>query len=357
LSRDEKWLLSGGLLFASLTLLLWWGLKYSIFQSTLLSSRVEELLNQTLLHMGIGQENIAEKFSEEKEGKIIIHETIIIPNGEKFVEELSRRLKKARFSFSLRKEGDTFLLSVGKHGFTTHILKLKSKVEESSLSHKPRVAIIIDDIGYGGKGDELALTLPPQITLSFLPQTPYAGILSEKACEKGFEIILHQPLEGRKVDPYPNPGKITCSMKREEMERILNKNLSTVKGVVGVSNHEGSIFTSQKEPLEKFLPLIKERELFFLDSLTTSKSQVEEIASRYGLPLLKRDIFLDNRKDPAYIHKQFQKLLTIAYRRGYAIGIGHSHPVTIETLRKELEENRDKILLVHLSSLFEESIP
>ncbi len=358
MSRDEKWLLGGVLLFVSFSLIIWWGIKYSLFQSTFLSSQVEEFLNQTFVHMGIGEENIAEKFSEEKDGKVVIYETIVIPRSKEFVEKLSRRLRQAHFSLSLQQEGRTFILSVGKGSFKTHIIRFKSR-EKSSLSttKKPYLVVVIDDIGYGGEGDNLVLTLPSEVTLSFLPRTPHAKELSRQAREKGFEILLHQPLEGRNVDPYPNPGVITCSMSKEEMREILNNNLTTVEGIVGINNHEGSVFTSRQKPMEELLSLVKGKDLFFLDSLTTSGSQVEKVAQQFGIPVLKRDIFLDNKKDPAYIHNQFQKLLSIAHRKGYAIAIGHSRAVTIETLKKELARNKDKVRLVHLSFLLKDESP
>jgi len=141
------------------------------------------------------------------------------------------------------------------------------------------------------------------------------------------------------------------------MQKILNNNFATVEGIVGINNHEGSVFTSRHKPMEEFLSLVKGKNLFFLDSLTTSRSQVEKVAQQFGIPVLKRDIFLDNEKDPEYIHKQFQKLLSIAQRRGYAIAIGHSRAVTIETLKKELEKNKDKVSLVHLSFLLKDNNP
>ncbi len=346
LTKDEKWLLSGAIFFLLISLFAWWGIKNSFQKPSVVSSHVEEFLNGTLSNLGIGERNVAEKFSEEKDGKIITHETIVMPPNNKLIDKLYKILKNSNLSFSLKKKGKTLLLSIGKDGFITHILKIKEK-----RKNLPLVAIVIDDIGYGGEGDRMALNLPSNFTLSFLPQTPYAKKFSSLAIKKGFEVLIHQPMEGRKVDIHENPGLITCSMKKKEMEKIFEKNISTIRGATGMNNHEGSIFTANKDALKKFLPIVKEKNLFFLDSLTTPKSKVEEVGREYKVKILKRDVFLDNKKNSKYIKKQINELLSIAYRKGFAIGIAHSRPVTIKVLKEETKKMKGKISLVHLSSL------
>ena len=66
----------------------------------------------------------------------------------------------------------------------------------------------------------------------------------------------------------------------------------------------------------------KDRNMYFLDSLTTAKSVGEEVAKEVGVPYIKRDVFLDSTQDI----KQWKKYLRaaeIAKQKGTAVAIGH----------------------------------
>ena len=73
-----------------------------------------------------------------------------------------------------------------------------------------------------------------------------------------------------------------------------------------------------------------------MDSMTTSQSVGRQIGSMIGLPVLKRDVFLDNDDRPEAIREQVRMLASIARQRGYAIGIGHYHVHTIQVLNEEI---------------------
>ena len=51
-----------------------------------------------------------------------------------------------------------------------------------------------------------------------------------------------------------------------------------------------------------------------------------------------RHIFLDNETDPLKIAEQLQRLAAFAREHGRAIGIGHPHPETVQSLRYTLPE-------------------
>ena len=51
----------------------------------------------------------------------------------------------------------------------------------------PRVAIIVDDGGYGGESAETILGLDPALTFAVLPNTPHGTALAEEAARRGLE--------------------------------------------------------------------------------------------------------------------------------------------------------------------------
>ena len=104
----------------------------------------------------------------------------------------------------------------------------------------------------------------------------------------------------------------------------------------------GSLFTTDEDKMRILLEGIKEKNLFFVDSLTNSKSCGYKIAKELGIKAGKRDIFLDISSDPEEINKRIDELLKIAKEKGSAIAIGHAKIQTINVLKeriKDFEEN------------------
>ena len=60
---------------------------------------------------------------------------------------------------------------------------------------RPRIAIIIDDLGYQLAAGRRALGLPGPIAFAVLPDTPYGRRLARLANDAGKEVLLHLPLE------------------------------------------------------------------------------------------------------------------------------------------------------------------
>jgi uncharacterized protein len=215
-----------------------------------------------------------------------------------------------------------------------------------------RVAIILDDGGYKDAAQEKALTLNPALTLSILPNTPFAADLAEAGGKAGFEIMLHMPMEtmSKSVDPFP--GEVTTTMDAETIRQLARKAINQIPGLRGVNNHTGSAFTSDAERMAVYLEVLKNENLFFIDSLTISTSQAFEAASKAGVPTAVRDVFLDHESDPDIIRKQFKQLMAVAKKQGYAVGIGHFRKNTLAVLEEMLDTlPRAGLQLVHASEL------
>jgi len=71
------------------------------------------------------------------------------------------------------------------------------------------------------------------------------------------------------------------------------------------------------------------------------------------LKFAQRHVFLDHVQDPNAIRFQIKKLISIARKKGRAIGIGHPYPSTWEVLREELPNIKNQVGLVRISELLE----
>ncbi len=207
-----------------------------------------------------------------------------------------------------------------------------------AVAQRPaRVAIIVDDGGYGGEPAEVILGLDRSLTLSILPYTPHGTELAQRASELGFEVMLHMPMENLS-DTLRHEGQINVGMTREEMERLTQAALEQVPHAVGVNNHTGSKFTAEVDAMRPFLEWVQTTGLYFVDSGTTAKSIAYQAAHELGIPSASRTLFLDNIDEPAQIRARLLELADLARQQGEAIGICHFRPHTAGVLAEMLPQ-------------------
>jgi polysaccharide deacetylase 2 family uncharacterized protein YibQ len=216
----------------------------------------------------------------------------------------------------------------------------------------PKVAILIDDLGYDKIQAEKFLNMGACFTFSILPHSPYQQEIADAAKERGYDVILHLPMEPRefpKIDP--GPGALLLSLPDGDFIRQLNSDLDAVSFIKGVNNHMGSRMTADLGHMVLLLKELQRRNLFFIDSLTTAKSRVGEAARILGIPYYHRDVFLDHIPTRDFIIKQIDLLFSRALRHGTAIGIAHPHDLTFEVLRETIYNLREKVELVPVSAI------
>ncbi len=219
-------------------------------------------------------------------------------------------------------------------------------------SNPPKVAIIIDDIGYSRSHLRNFLEIGTPITFAVLPKLAATKMLSEEIHDQGHEIILHQPMEPFNPNIDPGPGAVYVGDNPDKIVNIIGENISDIPYVTGINNHMGSKFTASLKEVEDALFAIKLHGLFFIDSLTTSRSKAYETAKRLNMATARRNIFLDNRPQEPSVLSQLDKLKSLAIRSGYGIGIGHPYPETARAINSFLKGlSKQEISMVYISCL------
>jgi uncharacterized protein len=216
---------------------------------------------------------------------------------------------------------------------------------------EPKLAIIIDDVGYDRAAADRLLQMPFALTLSVLPHLPHSAEIAEEAFRRGYEVMLHLPIEsasGEKAEAVElDPG-----MPAERVVRSMQEMLETVPHAVGVNNHQGSLGTSDSALMNEVMPALHERDLFFVDSRTTSKSRAFDAARRAHVPAAARDVFLDDEEDAGAIRRQLDAAVRDAKAHGSAVAIGHPHAGTLQVLSEMAPEiAREGIELVFASQV------
>ncbi|UTV27908.1 divergent polysaccharide deacetylase family protein [Photobacterium atrarenae] len=214
-----------------------------------------------------------------------------------------------------------------------------------------RLAIVIDDLGYQAMPAELA-RLPAEISISILPDTPYDLNTAYLARGQQRDILLHMPMEPAHDAPLEQTT-LTLAMSRHRLQTTLRHALSRVPHAVAMNNHMGSALTQNARAMDWVMEVLRERGLYFLDSRTTAKSVALRRASLQGVGALRRHIFLDHQKTPAFVRRQLRQAIRRAQRDGYAIAIGHPYPETLSTLAEQLPTLAEQdVRLVRLSELY-----
>ncbi|MBN2536093.1 MAG: divergent polysaccharide deacetylase family protein [Spirochaetales bacterium] len=239
--------------------------------------------------------------------------------------------------------------------------KIQRKEEEESEKVLPdvkereekkgRIAFVIDDAGNNIRDLLPFLQFPGKLTIAVLPQLQYSTEAAQLIAESGNEVILHQPMEPENGQ-NPGPGALYSTHTEEEIVAILAENLLTVPGARGANNHMGSKLTANPEKMDIILHYFYEHGLYFLDSKTTAASVCRELASRSGIPLLERHIFLDNTVDRELIREQMKKGITLADKNRYVIMIGHVQNSEVLDVLYEFLPELEQHTLVGLSEIY-----
>ncbi len=216
----------------------------------------------------------------------------------------------------------------------------------------PQVAIVIDDVGIVRKPADQMLLIPAPLTWALMPFNRLTKYYLQAAQERGFETILHLPLESIDEKLDPGFGVLKREWSEEKIRAKLDEDLQNVPGITGVNNHMGSAGTADERLMRILMQELKRRDLFFLDSLTTKNSVAGKYALKFGVAYLKRDVFLDNESSLDSKKANLRKLLELALEKGQAIGIGHVREGTAEAILEMLPEFKAAgVKIVPLSQL------
>jgi polysaccharide deacetylase 2 family uncharacterized protein YibQ len=207
----------------------------------------------------------------------------------------------------------------------------------TSLADAPRIAIIIDDLGYHLANGKRAIELPGTVSYSFLPGSPRARYLADHAHAAGREVLLHLPLQAASTARDVEPSEINLDMSQARVESAFSEALEAVPHVVGINSHRGSLLTRHPGHMTWLMQEIAKREkLFFIDSYTTHHSIALQIAEESGVDATRRDVFLDPDRSPETVAREFERMKELARKRGQVVAIGHPYPATLELLEREL---------------------
>ena len=221
--------------------------------------------------------------------------------------------------------------------------RAKRKVRSISLN-RPRLAIIIDDVSVRSQVEAIK-ALDLDLTMSFLPPSAARPNSAKLAAKEDFYMV-HLPMEAQSFSAEePNTLRIKDTQKKiSSRVRDIKELFPKVRYV---NNHTGSKYTSDEKAMNRLILALNSNNISFVDSRTTSKTQVPKVMKNFALKYVARDVFLDHHMDKAYVKGQIKQAIKIARAEGVAIAIGHPHKNTLAALResKHLFKDLDLVLI------------
>ena len=188
---------------------------------------------------------------------------------------------------------------------------------------KPRLFVVLDDVGHATAALEPYLALPGPLTFAVLPRLAASTESARLIHQSGHEVILHQPMEPHS-DAHPGPGALSTSTPSGEVAAILARNLATVPYAVGLNNHMGSKATENTALMHAVAREIQRRDMLALER---------------GVPVAVRNVFLDNERNREYVSGQLEVALDHARTHGNVVMIGHvTTPLVAEVLSERWGE-------------------
>ena len=221
--------------------------------------------------------------------------------------------------------------------------------ERSSKNQKAKLVIIIDDIHTKSELSQIK-SLPFSVTPSIFP--PYRLAHDTPKLAKNLKhYMVHLPMESSSAKFNRQYKTILISWNQRQIDDRIKNIRKMFPNARYINNHTGSVLTSNYHSMDMVYSALNKYGFIFIDSYTTSKSIVKKVSSKYHKRYLKRDIFIDNVQNVAYIKKQIKKGIKKAKKRGYSIIIGHPHKATLKAL-KESKSLLKQIDVVYIDELY-----
>lgn len=210
----------------------------------------------------------------------------------------------------------------------------------SLAAEKPRIAVVIDDFGLTYKAnvpDEKWYALDFPATFAVMPESPRTKEAARRTREAGHELIIHFPF-----DPFLSldlPKEKVSQKDLDAVRKLLERSFKDIPGPVGLNNHRSYKATQNRPLMEAFMPLLKGRGVYFLDSGVSPRSVAYDAARKAGLPSLRNSVFIDTAElhTKEFCRKMLRRAASMARKSGSAVAIGHHYfHGTYDCLREEV---------------------
>lgn len=203
----------------------------------------------------------------------------------------------------------------------------------SSLETRPRVAVVITDLGLSDAITERAIAMPGAITLAFSPYAPKLAEYIVMARDAGHEVMIGLPMEPRDF-PRSDAGVLSLmtSVPAERNTLNLRRVMASATGYIGMVSYQGSGFTASRASLQPIMQDLAKRGLVYFDTLENATSVAPEVASNAELPHAAADLFLGSSESRSGLRAKLSQVELLAKTQGTAVVAARPFPMSMGRL-------------------------
>ncbi|MEZ5690988.1 MAG: divergent polysaccharide deacetylase family protein [Rickettsiales bacterium] len=209
-------------------------------------------------------------------------------------------------------------------------------------SSKPMIAIIVSGLGQYKYSLDHALRLPENINLSFSPYSPNIDVLLSMARTSGHEVMLDLPMES--IDyPASDPGPLglLVSKDQQENEIKIKKIMAKNSSYVGFVTPKNEIFLENIDLAKSLIKILSMRGLMMIVGKKPAKQSIEELIEVDSTSNAIIDTVIDEELSESSINAKLLLLEQMAAKKGYAIGLIDSYPISIKYLEKWINRTKN----------------
>ena len=248
------------------------------------------------------------------------------------------------------------------HNSQKYFVTLYYTKSQSVTETKTLLAIVVDDFGIrNNKLLDDFCSLNSNVTFAILPDQKYSKHVMNKAAETGHETMIHIPMEPISY-PRDNPGAnaIYVHLSEKEIKHRMEGYIKQFPLCVGANNHMGSFATTDESVMRIVLQVLKDHDLYFVDSRTSQSSIAYDVAKKMMIPTAENQLFLDTPSiTERTLPNKINQLKYLAKKKDKILVITHCATQDrykfLKEFVKEIEELNFK--LVPVSELFKSKLP
>jgi len=227
---------------------------------------------------------------------------------------------------------------------------------------KTQLAIVVDDFGIrNNKLLDDFCSLNSNVTFAILPDQKFSKHVMNRAAETGHETMIHIPMEPVSY-PRDNPGAnaIYVHLSEKEIKHRMEGFIKQFPLCVGANNHMGSFATTDESVMRSVLQVLKDHDLYFVDSRTSQSSIAYDTAKKMLIPTCENQFFLDTPSiSEKTLPNKIRQLKYLAKDRDKILVITHCATQDRYDFLKEFIKEVEKldVELVPVSELFKSKLP
>src|SRR5260370_37701314 len=135
--------------------------------------------------------------------------------------------------------------------------------------------------------------------------------------------MLYLPMQSL-GNEKPEAKELQPGMTAGDGTSLVEQMLQAVPYAVGVNNHQGSQSTSDPALMSELMPILRDRQLFYIDSRTSAATVAFDAARENGVRCAFRNVpFLDDVAEVEAVRKQIERALGGARGQSEAVAIVH----------------------------------